>query len=284
MQLSAFFPFYRNHNTINAIPQEPYRWASVIEASKTAMNIRYSLLPYIYTLMYNAHATGSTVMRALAWEFPTEPKLANADRQFLLGPSLLITPVLNQGARSVNGVFPGYSTGTIWYDWYKQSAITDSAALSGANVTIPAPLGHIPVYVRGGSVLPMQPLLGALTTRETRTHPWNLLVGLDANGGATGSIYLDDGESIHPNATLQVALTVAQNSLYASAIGKYADKNALANVTVMGVSESVSKVALNNRTVSSFKYTAGSKLLEVTGLQNMTASGAWSSDWQLTWS
>jgi len=68
MQLSAFFPFYRNHNTIGALSQEPYRWASVIEASKVAMNIRYSLLPYIYTSFFLSHSTGSTMMRALSWE------------------------------------------------------------------------------------------------------------------------------------------------------------------------------------------------------------------------
>lgn len=68
MQLSAFFPFYRNHNTFAAISQEAYIWSSVIDASKKAMNIRYQLLPYIYTLFYLAHNTGSTVMRALAWE------------------------------------------------------------------------------------------------------------------------------------------------------------------------------------------------------------------------
>ena len=68
MQLSAFFPFYRNHNVLSAISQEAYVWESVAEASKTAMQIRYSLLPYMYTLFYYASTTGSTVMRALAWE------------------------------------------------------------------------------------------------------------------------------------------------------------------------------------------------------------------------
>ena len=66
MQLSAFFPFYRNHNTLSALSQEPYRWESVASASRTAMHIRYSLLPYMYTLFHQAHTTGSTVMRALA--------------------------------------------------------------------------------------------------------------------------------------------------------------------------------------------------------------------------
>ena len=109
------------------------------------MNIRYQLLPYMYTLFYLAHSTGSTVMRALAWEFPHDPSLAAADRQFFLGPAILVTPVLDQGATTVGGVFPGVGKGEVYYDWYTLSAVNVSA---GENVTIDAPLGHIPVYVR----------------------------------------------------------------------------------------------------------------------------------------
>lgn len=153
MQLSAFFPFYRNHNVLSALSQEPYRWESVAEASRTAMQIRYSLLPYIYTTFYLAHKTGSTVMRALPWEFTKDPTLAAADRQFLFGDALMITPVLVQGATSVDGVFPGAGKGEVWYDYYNQSAVT---AGPGENITIEAPLGHIPVYLRGGYILPIQ--------------------------------------------------------------------------------------------------------------------------------
>jgi alpha-glucosidase len=199
MQLSAFFPFYRNHNVLSAIPQEPYQWASVIDATKKAINIRYTLLPYIYTTFYLAHTTGSTVMRALAWEFPNDPTLANADRQFLLGGSLMVTPVLNQGAVTVDGVFPGITDGEVWYDWYNQSAVT---AMAGQNVTIDAPLGHIPVYLRGGTVFPTQE--PGMTVKACRNNPWGLLVALSKSGHATGNLYADDGESLTPDATLWV--------------------------------------------------------------------------------
>ncbi|KAK1076949.1 hypothetical protein LTR33_008506 [Friedmanniomyces endolithicus] len=117
------------------------------------MAIRYSLLPYMYTLFYYASTTGSTVMRALAWEFPNDPTLAAIDNQFLLGPAILVTPVLGQGLTSAQGVFPGIAQGEVWYDWYTQQAVV---AQPGENVTIPAPLGHIPVFIRGGYVLPQQ--------------------------------------------------------------------------------------------------------------------------------
>lgn len=204
MQVSAFFPFYRNHNTLSANSQEPYVWASVAEASRDAMAIRYSLLPYIYTTFAQAHETGSTVMRALAWEFPGEPWLANADHQFLLGPAVLVTPVLAQGATTVDGVFPGTGDGvTVWYDWYNRTAVTGVAR--GQNVTLDAPLGHIPVHIRGGVVVPTQE--AALTTRDSRASPWGLLVALDLTGAAEGTLYLDDGVSVTPNATTWVAVS-----------------------------------------------------------------------------
>jgi alpha-glucosidase len=58
------------------------------------MKVRYSLLNYMYTLFYHAHTSGSTVMRALAWEFPSDESLRETYAQFMLGPALLITPVL----------------------------------------------------------------------------------------------------------------------------------------------------------------------------------------------
>jgi len=203
MQLSAFFPFYRNHNTLSAISQEAYVWASVIDATKTAMNIRFQLLPYMYTLFYLAHTTGSTVMRALPWEFPNDPSLAAADRQFLLGPSIMVTPVLEPGATTVDGVFPGIGKGECWYDWYTQAAVN---ATMGQNMTINAPLGHIPVYIRGGSVIPTQE--PAMTTRDARKNPWGVIAALNLEGTASGSLYIDDGESVMPNATLYVEVSL----------------------------------------------------------------------------
>lgn len=243
------------------------------------MEIRYSLLPYMYHLFYLAHTTGSTVMRAVAWEFPNDPTLANIDTQFLLGPSLMIIPVLGQGLTEAKGVFPGIGKGEVWYDWYTQEAVD---AQPGENKTIPAPLGHIPVYVRGGAILPQQEAL--YTTAQSRNSSWSLLCALDASGSATGQIYIDDGESLVPEATLLVDLTAANGSLYASARGTYEDTNALANVTVMGVGSEPSSVTLNGQQVSvGVAYNSSSQVLSLKGLDSLTEAGAWSSDWLLSW-
>lgn len=280
MQLSAFFPFYRNHNTLTAVAQEPYRWSSVIDASKTAMKIRYAILPYFYTLFHLAHTTGSTVMRALAWEFPHEPLLAGVDTQFLLGPSIMVVPVLAPQVTTVKGVFPGVKDGEIWYDWYTHKAVD---AKPGVNTTIPAPLGHIPVFLRGGSVIPMQE--PALTTREARKTPWSLLAALDGKKSASGQLYLDDGESMSPNATLEVAFQVGNSSISAVSRGNWKEANPLANVTVLGVAAKPGPVTLNNQTVpaSSVHYNATSHALSIGGLDGLTKNGAWSKNWVLKW-
>ncbi|ORY16610.1 glycosyl hydrolases family 31-domain-containing protein [Clohesyomyces aquaticus] len=280
MQLSAFFPFYRNHNVLSAISQEPYVWSSVAEASRAAMHIRYSLLPYMYTLFYQAHTTGSTVMRALAWEFPNDPSLANTDTRFLLGPSLLVTPVLEQGAKTVNGVFPGIAEGEVWYDWYTQSAVD---AKAGVNTTIDAPLGHIPVFIRGGSVLPTQE--PGYTTAESRKNPWGLLVALSGDGDATGSLYVDDGESLSPDATLNVEFAAMDGKLKVDVKGSYKDSSVLGNVTVMGVESCGNEVKFNGKRVDKTKveYDGKKKLLKLSGLADLTKVGAWSAGWTLSW-
>lgn len=283
MQLSAFFPFYRNHNVLAAIPQEPYVWSAVAEASRTAMAIRYSLLPYMYTLFADAHGTGTTVMRALSWEFPNEPWLANADHQFLLGPALLVTPCLEQGASTVKGVFPGAESNTLWYDWYNQTAVDQSWLTAGKNVTLDAPLGHIPVFVRGGYILPLQE--PGQTTKESRANPWDVLVALDGTGAAVGELYLDDGESVAPSTSTWVELAASSGSLVATPQGNYSPESppALANVTVLGVAHKPRRVSFNGAALSSSDWTYSSERLHVTGLDAKTSGGAWNSKWTVSW-
>lgn len=283
MQLSAFFPFYRNHNVLSAISQEPYVWSSVIKATKSAMAIRYALLPYIYTLFHQAHTTGSTVMKALAWEFPNDPSLASADGQFLLGPSLMIIPVLEPRATTVNGVFPGVADGEIWYDWYTR---TQFKAVAGKNTTIDAPLGHIPLYVRGGSVLPMQE--PALTTRAARNSPWSLLIALDSKSTAHGQIYIDDGESAEPTSTLSVHLNVEKRSVNAVSNGTYQDTNYLDNITILGLTfgSPTCRVRFNGQEVPDkhVAYNHTSRVLAVNKLKElMNGRYAWSEAWVLEW-
>lgn len=169
------------------------------------MHVRYSLLNYMYTLFYHVHTKGDTVMRALAWEFPEDPSLRETYSQFMLGPALLITPVLVPNTDTVSGVFSGVGEGVKWYDWHTLQPVN---AQPQENVTLSAPLEHINVHVRGGSIFPLQE--PGYTTTETRNNPWSILVAFDSDGHAEGDLYLDDGVSLVPKATNIVKISFSK--------------------------------------------------------------------------
>jgi alpha-glucosidase (family GH31 glycosyl hydrolase) len=102
LQLGAFYPFSRNHNfAAEDREQDPAKWAErghpeVTEAARNALYMRYSLLPYLYTLFYRAHISGNTVIRPLFHEYPMDNNTYDIDKQFMWGSSVLISPFLYQ--------------------------------------------------------------------------------------------------------------------------------------------------------------------------------------------
>jgi alpha-glucosidase (family GH31 glycosyl hydrolase) len=149
---------------------------------RSALQTRYTLLPYFYTLFFHAHTTGETVARPLFFEFPHDTVTFPIDRQFLVGPALLISPVLEQSATSVHAYIPA----GVWYDFYT------GAKVHNGWVDLDAPLEKINVHVRGGYIIPRQK--DALNTVAQKTLPYNLIVAVQDNTSA-GELYLDDGES-----------------------------------------------------------------------------------------
>ena len=120
-------------------------WPSVAAIAREVLAIRYSILPYYYTLFYKAHrpvsqdnAPAATVVKPLFFEFPTDPKTYDIDQQFLVGNGLLISPVLQEGATSVSAYFPAGK----WYDWYSHEVVSSG---SGETKELPTPTGRIQV-------------------------------------------------------------------------------------------------------------------------------------------
>jgi alpha-glucosidase len=272
MQLSAFFPFYRNHNERGAISQEPYRWDSVANASRTAIATRYSLLPYWYTLFANASTLGTPPVRALFFEFPDEPELFSVDRQFLIGRDVLVTPVLTPNASTVDGIFPGRGS-VVWRDWYTHDVVN---ATSGANTTLPAPLGHINVHIRDGSaiLLHAQP---AYTIEETRQGPFSLLVSQSTGGQAFGTAFIDDGVSNPPGPSKTLSFLAEKGQLRIQAEGTFNIKQKLQDITVLGVSKPT-EVTFQGETVKNWIYLEARKKLvvrDINGDLNGPVSFVW---------
>ncbi|KAJ8686732.1 hypothetical protein QAD02_022526 [Eretmocerus hayati] len=260
MQLGAFYPFSRNHNSDDTIEQDPVIMGQlVVNSSKKALRARYHLLPYLYTLFYRAHLYGETVARPLFIEFHNDSNTYNIDTQFLWGSCLLISPVLDEGKTEVDAYFPrGF-----WYNYYSM----ESSFSVGKNVTLDAPLDTIPLHVRGGCILPAQE--PSTTTTLSRQKPFNLLVALDERGRAKGELYWDDGDSLDSIENKQFKhfeFEVDDNELVSSVIeGNYKSKMRLGTVVVMGVSKLVRQVFINDKQVE-FQYDKEKSVLRVDNL------------------
>ncbi|PPQ71212.1 hypothetical protein CVT24_009993 [Panaeolus cyanescens] len=249
MQLSAFTPFYRNHNIKGAISQEPYRWDSVANASRTAIAIRYSLLPYWYTLFANSSTKGTPPVRALFYEFPNEPELFAVDTQFLVGSDILVTPVLAPNVTTVSGVFPGRGS-VIWRDWYTHDVVKFSP---GQATTLEAPLGHINVHIRDSSAILMH-AAPAYTIEETRQGPFSLLVSQSSSGHAFGTAYLDDGISNPPGPNRVVTFSVKNQQLRISSSGQFNVAQKLKEVTILGVETKPKTLLINGNKSGTLSY------------------------------
>ncbi|KGL86579.1 Lysosomal alpha-glucosidase, partial [Charadrius vociferus] len=187
MQLGAFYPFARNHNSQNEKAQDPTVFSPAARtAMKNVLLTRYSLLPFLYTLFHRAHLQGDTVARPLFFEFPRDVATLGLDRQFLWGRSLLVTPVLEPGGDSVTGYVPR----GVWYNFYTGFSVNSS----GEMLKMPAPLEHLNLHVREGAILPTQK--PEITSEATRRNPLRLIVALSQSGTAWGDLFWDDGESL----------------------------------------------------------------------------------------
>ncbi|XP_028393180.1 sucrase-isomaltase, intestinal-like [Dendronephthya gigantea] len=187
MQLGAFYPFSRNHNALGRQPQDPGSFGKEFaDLVRPIMKTRYSLLPYLYTLFYQSHTTGATVVRSLMHEFTNDKKTWAIDKQFLWGPALLVTAVLEKTKTSVRGYIPEGR----WYDFKTGKEHDSSSRWSEFD----APHNSIVLHVRGGYILPLQET--ANNTVFGRRKPMELLVGLNDDQKATGQLFWDDGESI----------------------------------------------------------------------------------------
>ena len=137
--------------------------------------------------MYNAHDMGTTMARSLWYNFPGDAQAAHVDYQFMLGSAVLVSPVVTEGAVSVDAYFP---QGQYWYDFASLALDVDTTK-AGVTKTIDTPLTSVNVHIRGGSVVPMQQ--GGMTTTGASKTPFTLVAALCPDHGAFGSLFVDDG-------------------------------------------------------------------------------------------
>lgn len=257
--LGAFNPFYRNHNIDTGISQEFYVWPLTTEAAKAAIDTRYRLLDYLYTAFHSAHVDGSTVLSPLWYQYPKDTTTYPIDLQFFYGPSLLVSPVTEENSTTVKYYLPADT----WYSFADLSAVSSKGEwVTQQDVSYT----QIPLHIKGGSVVPLRNE-SAMTTTELRKKPFSIVVAPDAQGKASGVLYVDDGETIDPaqSKTTQVTFTFSGKKL--SVGGRFGYDSGFGvgwkTVKIAGVDKQPARVSVDGRAVKGVKYDAKTKVLEV---------------------
>ena len=137
-------------------------------------------MPYIYSLGYRTWLTGAPFMRALALDFPGDPKVAEIGDEYMFGPAFLVAPVTDQGETTKQVYLPA---GTDWYNYW-----TGERIKGGQTIEAAAPIDTIPLFVKAGSIIP-------IGSAVENTHQKQAIVKVKVYPGADASFTLfnDDG-------------------------------------------------------------------------------------------
>jgi alpha-D-xyloside xylohydrolase len=178
-EYGTFLPTMRTHGTrrFNEVWSYGPQAEPILEKY---LKLRYTLMPYLYSLGWFTHETGAPFMRALFMDFPSDDKVYDLRDEYMFGPALLVAPVVQQGATTREVYLPA---GADWYNYW-----TDEKIAGGRTITVQAPIDTIPLFVRAGSILP----LGAPVESTHEKQPLQK-VKVYPGADASFTLYNDDG-------------------------------------------------------------------------------------------
>jgi alpha-glucosidase len=184
-EIAFLTPFCRNHAQRDAYDHEPWRFGTYYEdIIRKYLKLRYRFLPFLYTTLEEAHRTGVPMFRPLLLNYQNDSNTLDIDDEFMVGTDLLVAPILKPASTGR----PVYLPQGIWFDYW-----TGRQLAGGRTIYAEAPLETVPLYVRGGAIIPMGPEMNYVG--EKSTDPLTFEIYPDAQGNAEVSLYEDDGVS-----------------------------------------------------------------------------------------
>jgi alpha-glucosidase len=241
ISIATLSPFFRGHTMINTADSEPWSYGEEVEnITRNYIKFRYQLMPYLYSLFYEAAQTGMPVQRSLAIEFTFDDAVFDRrfENQYLFGPGILVAPV--ESTKEITKVYLPQG------DWYY---LFDGRKYAGQQeVFVDCPLHKLPIFIRASSVLPMKKT-GINTFDQTEELIFHVYRGVETN---TFTLYEDDGVSCDYQqgvfSTRQLKYEPAHNKFtIAEASGSYRSPVQRAKVVFHGF-EKLGQVRVNRET------------------------------------
>ena len=248
-EVGALNPIYRDHTAKGTADQEPWVHGPEHEAiRKKYIELRYRLLPYLYTAIEEATRTGIPPMRPLFLEYPQAQEFYGDDRDFLFGRDLFVAPVTTEMVDAEDISLPPGD----WYDFW-----TGARHAHDEKIQLRPRLDEMPLYVRAGAILPMQPVVqntGEIPEGSLQLHVY-------PGDDCKGSLYQDDGHTLayQQGEVLRVAYSCSTSSS-AISITSSIEKNAFkpwwnsTALTVFDASAAPKEVRINDRAVQDWRF------------------------------
>jgi oligosaccharide 4-alpha-D-glucosyltransferase len=184
LQYGVFQPIFRPHAQEDVASEVAYKDVATKAKAKKLVELRYQLMPYNYTMAFDNNQKGTPLMQPMFFDEPENPKLQTVSGTYLWGNDFLVTPITKAGVTSTEIYFPKSSN---WFDFY-----SNEKHAAGTTVTVAVTEDHIPVFVRGGSFIPMIPTIQ--NTSKYSLANFNLHLYFDESvATSTGKVYNDDG-------------------------------------------------------------------------------------------
>jgi alpha-glucosidase len=200
LEAAALTPYFRTHSNDVSAPREPWAFGPEHEAiNRRSIELRYRLLPYLYTLFEDNERTGLPPMRPLWFAYPGDTQASLVDDEFLVGGDLLVAPVLFEGRTKRDVYFP---KGDAWIDWWDGSRHE-----GGTFAPIDAPLDRLPLFIRAGASVPTQPVVQH--TGAMRQAPLTLAVAV---GAGASHVFQDAGDGYGYRRGQSRTIRVAQDA------------------------------------------------------------------------
>ncbi len=180
-EYATFLPVMRTHGTrrYNEVWSYGKQAEPILEEY---LKLRYTLMPYIYSLGWKTHETGAPFMRALFMDFPNDPKVAEIGDEYMFGPAFLVAPVTEQGQTAKAVYLPA---GTDWYNYW-----THERVHGGQTIDVAAPIDKMPLFVRAGSIVPLGSMVDSTAEKQSVTQ-----VQVWPGADAEFTLYQDDGKT-----------------------------------------------------------------------------------------
>jgi alpha-glucosidase len=269
IQMAAFHPFMRTHSASNdtGFDQEPWSFGSQYEnICKKFIQMRYRLLPYLYTTFWQNYRYGTPMLRPLTFVDQNNIETHQRNSEFMLGDHLLVCPVTTQGARELNAYLPA---GGWYHNW-------DDMYYSGSQeVKVAAPLKQMPLFIREGAIIPTWPQMQYVGEKQVKEITLHVFY---KDGEENSNLYLDDGENMgYKNGQYEIikfelkgnksSLKIWQNSIgnYESKLEKY--KLIITGLpfkaTELTVDGRVLKISERNRAIGKIKFSVDKGFHEI---------------------